>query len=1123
MPNTRAVQLAFNAGEVSPEMYGRVDQKAHQSGLKTCRNMYIKPQGAAKRRPGLAYVGNAVSNSAKSRLIPFQGESDMVLEVSANAVRFYRSGAQIALAADNYFVARACTVNTGTGIWTLSTGNLDNLPNDARITIYGLTAANVGALYTNVNQGPAQVASIAGVGAWQWSTTGSFFTTTSPHGLRQNDAVIMQETASLLRWFYVDVLTETSFRIRVGSQQTGVYTGPLPAWATSTLTMWKAVTPSSTIGISSLYYIEKLSSTTFKIKESLEAATINSYASDGTNSFTVAAYYPQGSLRLDQGLSNYYQTNAATFSSSAATAAWVNYGINNNSTTTWSLVSSASGLTHPNNYSDTQLMELTYAQDNNKLTLTHRNKPTLVLTRLTDLQWSWAYANYAPPIASPTGVTATAFGAVRIRCSDWRIGYQTTVACAFKTSHDEVVALVPGDTVKFFCAPSGNPGTLHEKVQNNTFTVTRVYSTAANASNTVFEVKANSQTNLAQAGLGIGQRLEEGTTAATISPEIFAELWPDDSQALNYYVVTAVDDNNVESQPSAQVAIENNLFARETYNVLTWTQVPGARRYNIYKRTSGLFGWIGQADTAANVTFKDDNITPDLSRTPAILDTSLAPTSNAQLAYPGAVTYFEQRKVLAGTVGDPSKIWMTRSNTDQDLSFGIPLKDTDRIALTVKARNNNVIRHLVSSGELLVLTDQSEWRITAINSDAVTPTTIAVRPQSYIGANFVTPAIINNVAVFCAAMGGHVRQMGFNFNAQGYTTADLSLRASHLFDDYTLTDLAYMRSPLPIAWFVSSSGKLLGMTYIPEEEVAAWHQHDTDGVVESVACIKEGDVDSLYCVVLRTTNGSPARYIERMTDVRATGSADNYLDSSRVFDGTHVGGRLLVVTELNNGGWQADASVTISDSLGGSVFAGTDVGDYLELRANGLAYRVQITQRISSVQARGRLMDPLPVALRNTPIASWAWARATFSGASNLAGRTIEVVADGDILRGITVDASGAFVLPVWATKVTAGIWYQSVLETLPVAMQVDGLGQGRTKNINKAWLRVDAEDSGFYIGPNQAELVEEDTLPATATSLERQVTLLPAWGQDGSIVVSQSNPVGLTVNGIVMEVAVGS
>jgi hypothetical protein len=40
---------------------------------------------------------------------------------------------------------------------------------------------------------------------------------------------------------------------------------------------------------------------------------------------------------------------------------------------------------------------------------------------------------------------------------------------------------------------------------------------------------------------------------------------------------------------------------------------------------------------------------------------------------------------------------------------------------------------------------------------------------------------------------------------------------------------------------MSSSGNLLGMTYVPEQEVAAWHQHDSaaSGVFESCAIVTE--------------------------------------------------------------------------------------------------------------------------------------------------------------------------------------------------------------------------------------------------------------------------------------------
>ena len=103
--------------------------------------------------------------------------------------------------------------------------------------------------------------------------------------------------------------------------------------------------------------------------------------------------------------------------------------------------------------------------------------------------------------------------------------------------------------------------------------------------------------------------------------------------------------------------------------------------------------------------------------------------------------------------------------------------------------------------------------------------------------------------VYAAARGGHVRELGYNWQANGFITGDLSLRAPHLFDNFTISDMALAKAPLPIVWMTSSSGKLIGFTYVPEQQVGAWHQHDTDGTFESVATVSEGNDDVVYCVI----------------------------------------------------------------------------------------------------------------------------------------------------------------------------------------------------------------------------------------------------------------------------------
>lgn len=347
-----------------------------------------------------------------------------------------------------------------------------------------------------------------------------------------------------------------------------------------------------------------------------------------------------------------------------------------------------------------------------------------------------------------------------------------------------------------------------------------------------------------------------------------------------YYVVTAVDSEGVsESAASAASSAGGNLFETGATVTISWAAVTGASRYNVYKMQGGLYGYIGQT---SGLSIVDDNISPDLGKTPPIYDTVF----NAAGDYPGAVSYFEQRRCFAGTTNKPQNIWMTKSGTETNMSYSLPIRDDDRIAFRVAAREANTIRHIVPLTQLLLLTSSAEWRVTSVNSDAITPSTISVRPQSYVGSSNVQPVIINNTLIYGAARGGHVRELAYNWQASGFITGDLSLRAPHLFDTFDIVDMAYAKAPQPMVWFVSTSGRLLGLTYVPEQQVGAWHWHDTDGVFESCTVVAEGGEDALYCVIRRTINGNSVRYVERMASRQFTDQADAFfVDAGATYSG----------------------------------------------------------------------------------------------------------------------------------------------------------------------------------------------------------------------------------------------
>jgi len=350
---------------------------------------------------------------------------------------------------------------------------------------------------------------------------------------------------------------------------------------------------------------------------------------------------------------------------------------------------------------------------------------------------------------------------------------------------------------------------------------------------------------------------------------------PSDTQSYSYVATNVTDDQIDESVASAVVSATNQLFDTGAKNTITFGD---AERRNVYKLSGGLYGYIGQTTTT---TLVDDNIAADISRAPPENQTPFASD------YPRTVAYFEQRKCFAGTSGLTQTLWLTKTGTEANLDYSIPVRSDDAISIKLASLESSTIRHAVPVGDLILLTDSAEWRIFATGDSALTPTSIAARVQGGIGASNVQPVIVGRNVVYAAARGGHMRALGFEFDANSYVSVDLSLRAAHLFDYKTIKDMAYGKGPVPIVWAVSSDGQLLGVTLVPEQQVYAWHTHATEnGVIESCAVIEEGDDSILYCVIQREIDGASVRYVEAMAS-RFFANADDYigLDSCISYDG----------------------------------------------------------------------------------------------------------------------------------------------------------------------------------------------------------------------------------------------
>lgn len=364
------------------------------------------------------------------------------------------------------------------------------------------------------------------------------------------------------------------------------------------------------------------------------------------------------------------------------------------------------------------------------------------------------------------------------------------------------------------------------------------------------------------------------------------------------YAVTALlSDGTQESVRSESITIDCNPYGDGSYNTIKWNSVQGAGMYRVYRDQGGVWAYVGQTD---RTTIIDENISPDASITPPRYDDAFKDQD-----YPGAVSYFEQRRWFGGTINRPNNLWATRPGTEADMSYSLPSQSDDRIAVRVAAREANRILHIVPLAQLMLLTGAAEWRVSPLNSDAITPESMSVRPQSYVGSSNVQPLVIGSSMIYGAGRGGHLRELGYNYEAGGYISGDVCLRAPHLFDNLTIVDLAYSKAPFPIVWAASSSGKVIALTYVPEQQVGGFSTVETKGTIESVCVVAEGDEDIVYVEVLRNINGADVRFVERMNERQFTGLKDwVQLDCA----GTYRGEPTKVITGLS---WLEGETVSI--------------------------------------------------------------------------------------------------------------------------------------------------------------------------------------------------------------------
>jgi hypothetical protein len=592
-----------------------------------------------------------------------------------------------------------------------------------------------------------------------------------------------------------------------------------------------------------------------------------------TTAYTIGALVAQGG-------SKYYCTTAhtsGTFATDLAAGKWY-------------LLPATGEYQIPTPFTGADLFDLHYTQSADVITIAHPSYATRELKRLGATTWTLTTLSFAAPTNAPTTLAVTA----------------TVASGTNLTTQKYVVTTVGADGVT-----ESLPST--PKAVSNNLTLAGNYNTLAWSA-----VGAATRYNAYKLRGGIygyiGQaRPNTGVVTKTISTI--------DRPGAGDKTVTV-------TTSSAHGFSDQDLVLIEATGVSSlngaWViTVTGATTFTYESVTDSTDSAVIGTASIPELSIVDDNVLPDTSSSPPEDIIALNSGTND---FPAATTYHEQRRWFAGTNDKPQVLFATRTGTESNLTSSIPSREADAMELRIASSQYNKIRHLVALSDLIAFTAGGEFRIYSDNAPAITPTSVTIKPQGYAGASNVQPVVTTGSILYVQAQGSRIRELSYSWEANSYRTVDASIMAPHRFNGFSVAELAYSRAPDSIAWAVRDDGTLLGLTYVPDQQVYGWHAHDTDGRFESVCVVPENNEDVLYAVVRRTIGANQLRYIERLHTRMLVDLEDAFfVDSGLTYSGapattisglTHLEGKTVDI--LADGAVEARQVVT-----GGQVVLGT--------------------------------------------------------------------------------------------------------------------------------------------------------------------------------------------------------
>jgi hypothetical protein len=346
--------------------------------------------------------------------------------------------------------------------------------------------------------------------------------------------------------------------------------------------------------------------------------------------------------------------------------------------------------------------------------------------------------------------------------------------------------------------------------------------------------------------------------------------------------------------------------------------------------------------------------------------------------YPKTACFYEGRLVLGGTTQKPQSIFMSKSGSAFDFELGEG-DDDDGIFTTISSRKLTDIVDVFPGRNLQVFTSGAEF---AINITPVTPSTIAITPQTSHGSLNIEAQEIDGATIFADRNGKSIKEFVYSFNEDAYVAADSSVLSPELIK--TPVDIAILggTSSDDANWvfIVNTDGSATVLNTLRAQDINGFTEWTTSGSIKKVAVVD----DELYMVNRRTVGGVTSCFIERWSfDHKADCSLIKTVAAS-VTGLDHLEGETVKVS--------ADDTILADQAVSsGTITMATDELNYTNVEvgllftpslktmpintnigsgSNAMRLKRVVRMNVRVENTSGLYIDGTPVAVRNFDVAA---------------------------------------------------------------------------------------------------------------------------------------------------------